>query len=126
MAAQIAWQHTDWMWLLGVLVIVVWVALVAAIALLLVTPTGGWRSGRFDHPEGTDARRTVVKAKPGDKIVIKGHHVGEPDRDAVVLEVRDPEGQPPYRVRWSDDGREGLFFPGSDATVVHYAHSEQA
>jgi hypothetical protein len=23
-------------------------------------------------------------------------------------------------VRWEDDGHEGLFFPGSDASVEHY------
>jgi hypothetical protein len=67
-----------------------------------------------------------VNAAVGDKVVVKGHHVGEPDRDAVVLEVRGADGQPPYRVRWADDGHEGLFFPGSDATVVHYKHAEQA
>jgi hypothetical protein len=63
-----------------------------------------------------------VKAAVGDKLVVKGHHVGEPDRDAVVLEVRGPDGGPPYLVRWSDDGHEGLYFPGSDALAVHYEH----
>jgi Domain of unknown function (DUF1918) len=65
-----------------------------------------------------------VKADVGDKIVVKGHHVGEPDRDAVVLEVRGPDGEPPYQVRWADDGHEGLYFPGSDAQVVHYRHAK--
>jgi hypothetical protein len=74
------------------------------------------------HP---DARRTVVKAKVGDKIVVKGHHIGQPDRDAIVLEVCGPDGEPPYRVRWSEDGHEGLFFPGSDAAVVHYERAER-
>ena len=66
-----------------------------------------------------------MKAAVGDKIVVKSHHVGDPDRDAVVLEVRGADGEPPYQVRWADDGHEGLFFPGSDATVVHYEHVEQ-
>jgi hypothetical protein len=60
-----------------------------------------------------------MRAAVGDRIVIKGHRVGEPDRDAEILEVEDPQGAPPYRVRWSDDGHEGLFFPGSDAVVEH-------
>jgi Domain of unknown function (DUF1918) len=60
-----------------------------------------------------------VKAKVGDKIVIAGHHLGEPERDAEVLEVRGPDGEPPYLVRWAEDGHEGLFFPGTDASVVH-------
>jgi hypothetical protein len=64
-----------------------------------------------------------VKAKVGDMIVVKGHHLGEPDRDAVVLEVHGADGEPPYVVQWSADGHEGLFFPGSDASVVHYEHA---
>jgi hypothetical protein len=62
-------------------------------------------------------------ASVGDKIVIKGHRLGEPDRDCVVLEVADPDGGPPYRVQWGDTGQESLFFPGSDAFVHHYEHS---
>ena len=61
-----------------------------------------------------------MQASVGDRIVIKGHHVGEPDRDGEVLEVRGAEGGPPYLVRWEDSGREGLFFPGPDAVVQHF------
>jgi hypothetical protein len=64
-----------------------------------------------------------MKARVGDRIVIKGHRVGEPIRDCEVLEVRDPDGAPPYVVRWGDTGHESLFFPGSDATVEHVEHS---
>lgn len=58
-----------------------------------------------------------MKAKPGDRLVIEGHRVGEAKRDAEVLEVRGEGGGPPYLVRWSDDGHVALYFPGSDATV---------
>ncbi len=61
-----------------------------------------------------------MNAAPGDRLVVKGHHVGEPDRDCKILEVRGREGGPPYFVRWDDDGHEGLFFPGSDASVEHF------
>lgn len=61
-----------------------------------------------------------MNAAVGDRIVIKGHHVGEPDRDAKILEVRGEGGGPPYMVEWGDDGHVGLFFPGSDAVVEHY------
>ncbi|MGD9793267.1 MAG: DUF1918 domain-containing protein [Acidimicrobiia bacterium] len=64
-----------------------------------------------------------MKAAVGDRLVVKGHHVGEPDRDALVLEVHGPDGGPPYVVRWSDTGHETLFFPGSDAAVQHFEHS---
>ena len=67
-----------------------------------------------------------MKAKVGDKIIIKGHSIGEPDRDAVVLEVHGVDGAPPYRVRWSEDGHEGLYFPGTDASIVHYEDAEQS
>lgn len=62
-----------------------------------------------------------MRAKVGDRIVVKGHHVGEPVRDGEVLEVRGEDGGPPFLVRWSDNGHESLFYPGSDATVEHYA-----
>jgi hypothetical protein len=61
-----------------------------------------------------------MKAKVGDRIVVRGHHLGEPDKDAEVLEVHGADGVPPYVVRWSDDGHEGLYFPGTDAAVVPY------
>lgn len=65
-----------------------------------------------------------MKASPGDRIVIRGHRVGEHDRDCEVLEVRGPAGTPPFLVRWGDDGHEALFFPGPDATVEHYEHAK--
>ena len=64
-----------------------------------------------------------MRVAVGDRIIIKGHHVGEPDRDCEVLEVRGADGGPPYRVRWGDNGHESLFFPGSDASVQHFEHS---
>jgi CBS domain-containing protein len=60
-------------------------------------------------------------AAPGDRLVIRGHHVGEPDRDAEILEVRGEGGTPPFLVRWEDSGRESLFYPGSDAHVERLA-----
>jgi hypothetical protein len=62
-----------------------------------------------------------MEAAVGDRIVIKGHRIGEPDRDCEVLEVRGANGGPPYLVRWDDDGHEALFFPGSDAFVQHFS-----
>ena len=53
-----------------------------------------------------------MRATVGDRLVIKGHHVGEPDRDAEILEVHGDDGAPPYVVRWDEDGHQGLFFPG--------------
>jgi len=61
-----------------------------------------------------------MQAKVGDRIVIGGHRVGEPNRDCEVLEVKHPNGEPPYLVRWGDTGHEDLFYPGPDASVVAY------
>ena len=65
-----------------------------------------------------------MHASVGDRIVIHGHHGGEPDRDGEVLEVRGHDGGPPYEVRWGDSGHTSLFFPGSDASVQHFEHAE--
>lgn len=64
-----------------------------------------------------------MRASVGDRIVIKGHRIGEPDRDCQVLEVHGAQGGPPYVVRWEDSGHETLFFPGADASVHHYQHA---
>lgn len=61
-----------------------------------------------------------MQAKVGDRLVIKGHRVGEHDRDAEILEVRGADGGPPFVVRWEADGHETLFFPGSDAVIEHF------
>jgi hypothetical protein len=58
-----------------------------------------------------------MHARPGDHLVIRSNNVGRPDREAEVLEVRGAEGQPPFVVRWADDGRVGYVLPGSDAFV---------
>ena len=64
-----------------------------------------------------------MQASVGDEIIIKGHRVGQPDRDGEILEVRGTDGEPPYVVRWSDNGHETYFFPGSDAAVKHLTHA---
>lgn len=63
-----------------------------------------------------------MKAQVGDRLVIKGHRVGEPDRDAQIIDVRGPDGEPPYAVRWSDSGRETLIYPGVDGRIEHVDH----
>jgi hypothetical protein len=60
-----------------------------------------------------------MKAKVGDRLVVRAHQVGRHARDAEILEVMGEDGSPPYRVRWQDTGTESIFFPSSDATVEH-------
>jgi hypothetical protein len=64
-----------------------------------------------------------MQAQAGDRLIIKGHYIGEPDRDAEILEVRGPGGTPPFVVRWEEDGRTGILFPGPDAVVEHFEHA---
>jgi hypothetical protein len=61
--------------------------------------------------------RDMLHARKGDRLVVRSRHIGEPERDAEVLEVEHADGSPPFHVRWSDTGQEGLFFPGPDAYV---------
>jgi hypothetical protein len=58
-----------------------------------------------------------MKAHIGDRLVLAGAHVGDVRRIGIIIEVRHPDGSPPYRVRWLDDDHEGLIFPGPDARV---------
>ena len=64
-----------------------------------------------------------MQAHAGDGLVIKGHHVGEPDRKGEVLEARGPGDTQPFMVRWDETGHVTLFYPGSDCVVEHLAHS---
>ena len=63
-----------------------------------------------------------MHASEGDRIVVRGHRVGEPDRDCKIIEVHVSDGEPPYLVRWEDREHDTLFYPGPDATIEHYEH----
>lgn len=58
-----------------------------------------------------------MRAHVGDRLVVQGRRLGEHGREGEIIEVHGPDGTPPYIVRWSDTGHEGLLFPGSDTTV---------
>jgi Rv2632c-like/Domain of unknown function (DUF1918) len=60
-----------------------------------------------------------MEAVVGDRIVVAAALLNGPVRDGEIIEVGS-EGGPPYLVRWSDDGRETLFFPGPDAHISHH------
>jgi hypothetical protein len=67
-----------------------------------------------------------MKASIGDRIVVARAVLGAPVRDGAVIEVRDPHGNPPFLVRWTDSGRESLLFPGPDAHIDHVAPGQGA
>jgi CBS domain-containing protein len=60
-----------------------------------------------------------LHARAGDILVVRGPHVGDRDRRAVIEAVEGSDGGPPYLVRWTDDRdeRTHLYFPGSDAQI---------
>jgi hypothetical protein len=70
------------------------------------------------------SRRASLRASPGDRVVVHGHHQGEPPRDGEILEVHGEDGAPPYEVRW-EDGVVSTFYPSSDASVQHFAHERK-
>ena len=68
----------------------------------------------------------TMHAAVGDRVVIKRHRVGTPDRDGEIVEIKGRDGQPPYMVRWSDTGRVSWFIPGSDAFVQRRGDEDDA
>ena len=66
----------------------------------------------------------TLHAKPGDRLVVRGHHQGEPERDGEILKVLGEDGAPPYLVRW-EDGHESEVFPGSDMFVQHFDDADR-
>lgn len=67
-----------------------------------------------------------LHAEPGDRIVIRGHHVGAPARDGEIIEVLGSNGGPPYMVRWEDNGHVSRLYPSSDAYVQHFKRQDMA
>ena len=61
--------------------------------------------------------RSILRARPGDRLVIRAHHSGEAQHDGEILEVLGDEGAPPFVVRWEDDGHVSRLYPGPDAYV---------
>jgi Domain of unknown function (DUF1918) len=60
-----------------------------------------------------------MHATVGDQLIIHGARVDQPDREAEIIDVRGQDGEPPFFVRWSDNGHEALVYPGPHAFVRH-------
>ena len=70
------------------------------------------------------ADESTLHARPGDRLVVRGHHQGESQRDGEIVKVLGDHGAPPYLVRW-DDGHESEVFPGSDIFIQHLGDSQE-
>jgi hypothetical protein len=57
-----------------------------------------------------------MQATIGDRLHVHSNSVGTTDRVGEILEVRGPNGGPPYRVRYAD-GHESLVYPGPDCVI---------
>lgn len=58
-----------------------------------------------------------MQAHVGDELVVHARRVGEHERHGIVTQIHGEGGNPPYEVRWQD-GKEAVFFPSADCTVV--------
>jgi hypothetical protein len=65
-----------------------------------------------------------MKASVGDRIVVVSSQLGHPVREGVVVELRHPDGSPPYVVEWADSGKRAVYFPGSDGLVQHQTQED--
>jgi hypothetical protein len=64
-----------------------------------------------------------MRAKVGDRIIIKGLHVGDAEKQGEIIAVEGEDGAPPYRVRWRA-GHVSFCFPGADATIQRVERPE--
>ncbi|MET8946880.1 DUF1918 domain-containing protein [Streptomyces sp. NPDC004542] len=72
---------------------------------------------------GAEATGNSMRARVGDEIVVRGTAAGVVARDGEIVGLHHPDGSPPYDVRWAEDGRVTLYFPGPDAYVRHLTHA---
>lgn len=61
----------------------------------------------------------------GDRLVVRAHHQGEPERDAEILEVLGTAAAPHYRVQWQDDGHVSIVYPAADVFIQYLSESAE-
>lgn len=63
-----------------------------------------------------------MQAHPGDWLIVHSHTDAGPVRKAEIIATH-TGGDPPFTVRWIDDNRESVVFPGPDAEIVSAAQN---
>ena len=58
-----------------------------------------------------------MRANVGDDLIVGARGLGRGPRRAEIVEVIGPDGTPPFRVRWLEDGRESVVAPAAGMTV---------
>jgi hypothetical protein len=66
-----------------------------------------------------------MHARVGDWIVVESARLDGPHREGQVVQLRHPDGSPPYCVRWLDTDSITLAFPGPDALVLPQGEYER-
>ncbi|MGW7534993.1 DUF1918 domain-containing protein [Amycolatopsis sp. NPDC054798] len=59
-----------------------------------------------------------MHAQPGDWLVVKGVRVDLPEQRGRIVATGEPDGRPPFTVRWLADDHVSTIFPGPDAIVL--------
>ena len=59
-----------------------------------------------------------MHAEVGNWIVVHGRTLDDPVREGLIVDIPHANNRPPYLVRWTDDDRLSLVFPGSDARIL--------
>ncbi|MFG2177724.1 DUF1918 domain-containing protein [Streptomyces abikoensis] len=67
-----------------------------------------------------------MRAHLGDRLVVESPTTGATKRDGEIVGLRHTDGTPPYDVRWSDNDKVTLVYPGPDAHVQHLEHEAAA
>lgn len=65
-------------------------------------------------------RGITARATVGDRIIVTSDVPDRPRRTAVIVEVQNGNGAPPYTVVW-DNGQRALFYPPGDAQIQRLA-----
>ncbi|GAA0528333.1 hypothetical protein GCM10011581_31600 [Saccharopolyspora subtropica] len=61
-----------------------------------------------------------MRAEVGEWLIAEPVHLDGHRRKGQIIEVHGPDGEPPYLVRWIDDDRVTLFFPGPDTHLERH------
>lgn len=79
------------------------------------------------HARGRSAllprRSPKLRASVGDRITVVPDAPGLATRHAVIVEVQNGDGSPPYVVVWTDTGERALLYPGGDVRIEPLAYS---
>ncbi|MFD5756220.1 DUF1918 domain-containing protein [Streptomyces sp. NPDC127044] len=66
---------------------------------------------------GPGATGTSMRAHVGDEIVVRGTTAGVTANDGEIVGLHHPDGGPSRDVRWAENGRRALYFPGPGAYI---------